>query len=110
MEPDMVARRYLFATDFPGFSGHFPGYPILPAIVQLLTVVSLAKEHTGQPLRLASVEEAKFLTPVRPNEELLVQYRIRTIGEKSLYAATLTVADKPAATFLLHLVNAEEEP
>ena len=104
---DQVVRRYRFSADFAGFAGHFPGYPILPAIVQLQCVVCLAGEHTGMPLRLAAVEDAKFLLPIGPDQEILVQYRLRP-GGKSLYDARLTVADQLAATFLVELVRAEE--
>lgn len=106
--PDQVERRYRFSIDFVGFSGHFPGYPILPAIVQLQCVACLAGEDMGIPLRLAAVEDAKFLIPIRPDQEILVQYRLRPGAEKSLYDARLTVADKLAATFLVELVRAEE--
>ncbi len=104
--PDQVARRYRFPVDFAGFSGHFPGYPILPAIVQLQCVACLAGEHAGMPLRLAAVEDAKFLIPIRPDQEILIQYRLRPGAGKSLYDARLTVADKLAATFLVELVRA----
>src|SRR6266567_1912292 len=104
--PDQVARRYRFSADFAGFAGHFPGYRILPAIVQLQCLACLAGEHTGTPLRLAAVEDAKFLIPIRPDQEILVQYRLRIGAGKSLYDARLIVADKLAATFLVELVRA----
>ncbi|HWS15009.1 MAG TPA: hypothetical protein VN450_02345 [Candidatus Methylomirabilis sp.] len=101
--PETVTRRYRFSADFIGFSGHFPGDPILPAIAQLRTVVSLAEEHSGRPLRLAAVELAKFLSPIHPCEEIQVRYRRRTDAGRSLYDATLSVNGTTAAAFLLHL-------
>ena len=106
--PGAVARRYRFGPGFPGFSGHFPGDPILPAVVQLLTVVTLAGEHAGAPLRLEAVRAAKFLSPIRPDDDVLVQYHVRTEDGSRLYDAALTVAGKPAATALLELVDEEE--
>ena len=47
-EMETVTRRYRFSADFIGFSGHFPGDPILPAIAQMRTVVSLAEEHSAR--------------------------------------------------------------
>jgi 3-hydroxyacyl-[acyl-carrier-protein] dehydratase len=110
VEPGTEARRYLFAPGFPGFSGHFPGNPILPAIVQLMTVVSFASERAGIPLKLAGVATAKFLSPIRPGEEVLVRYR-KIAGEgNTLYDTAITAAGRPAAAFLLHLVpNKENE-
>jgi len=102
-ESQSVTRSYRFTREFAGFSGHFPGNPILPAIVQLLTVVSLIEEHTGKVQQLLSVEDAKFLNPVLPDQEILVNCRQRTIGGKLLHEAKLRVDDKPAATFLLQM-------
>lgn len=108
-EPETVIRRYRFPADFIGFSGHFPGDPILPAIVQIGTVVSLAEEHAGRPLRLAAVEFAKFLLPIHPCEEVRVRYTRGADPARRLYDATLSVDGKTAAAFLLHLAD-EGEP
>ena len=104
------AARYLFPDRFCGFAGHFPAHPILPAIVEILTVVSLVGEQAGRRQRLVGVEEAKFLIPVRPNQELLVQCRPRTINGKLLYEAQLTVAGATSASLLIELVCAEVRP
>lgn len=108
-EPGTEARRYLFAPGFPGFSGHFPSDPILPAIVQMMTVVSFASERAGTPLRLAGVANAKFLSPIRPDEEVLVRYRKVAEDGKILHDASLIAAGRTAAAFLLHLVPAGED-
>lgn len=42
--PDKASRRYCFPDNFIGFSGHFPGYPILPAFVQVLTAITVIEE------------------------------------------------------------------
>jgi 3-hydroxyacyl-[acyl-carrier-protein] dehydratase len=102
-----VTRSYCFTKDFAGFSGHFPGNPILPAIVQILTVVSLIEEHTGREQQLLSVEDAKFLNPVLPDQEIQVRCRQKTIGGKLLHEAKLAVHEKLAATFLLQMESRE---
>jgi 3-hydroxyacyl-[acyl-carrier-protein] dehydratase len=102
--------RYLFPDRFAGFAGHFPGHPILPAIVEVLTVVSLAGEQAGCRQRLVSVEDAKFLTPVLPNQELLVRCAPRTVKGKLLLNAQLSVAGTTTATMLLELAPAGDLP
>ena len=97
--------RYLFGEEFAGFAGHFPGFPILPAIVEILTVVELVGELEGCRQRLVAVEDAKFLTPVRPGEELLVRCLRRTVRGKLLWDAQLTVGESTASTMLLDLVR-----
>jgi 3-hydroxyacyl-[acyl-carrier-protein] dehydratase len=102
--------RYLFTDRFAGFDGHFPGHPILPAIVEILTVVSLVGEHSGCRQRLVAVEDAKFLIPVRPDQEILVRCRPRTVKGKLLYDAQLSFGESTTATLLIELAPHEEEP
>ena len=105
--PETVVRRYRFAPGFIGFSGHFPGNPILPAIVQVCAVVSLAEEEGGKALRLAAVRSAKFLSPIRPGEEVSIGYRRSVDSGDRICDATLTVAGKTSASFQLRLTEEE---
>jgi len=98
--------RYLFPESFCGFAGHFPGHPILPAIVEVMTAVSLVAQQSGCRQRLVGVEDAKFLVPVRPNQEILVRCRTRSVRGKLLYDAQLSVAGHTSATLLLELAGA----
>lgn len=101
------ARRYRFGPGFIGFSGHFPGNPILPAIVQIRAVVSLAEAESGKTLRLAAVRSAKFLTPIRPDEDVWIRYRRRVGPGMDICDATLSVAEKTVAAFQLELAEGE---
>jgi 3-hydroxyacyl-[acyl-carrier-protein] dehydratase len=107
--PETVVRRYRFAPGFIGFSGHFPGNPILPAIVQVCAVVSLAEEEGGKALRLAAVRAAKFLLPIRPDEEVSIRYRRRVDSGEDICDATISVSGKTYATFQLRFAE-EESP
>ncbi len=109
-EDGALEGRYCFTDSFAGFAGHFPGHPILPAIVEMMVVVSLVSEHAGCRQRLVSVEDAKFLNPVQPNQELVVHCRQRTIKGKLLYDAQLRVGETTTATMLIELAPAEESP
>ena len=101
------ARRYRFGPGFIGFSGHFPGNPILPAIVQIRAAVSLAEEEGGKTLRLAAVRSAKFLAPIRPDEDVWIRVRRRVESGIDLCDATLSVAGKTVAAFQLELAEGE---
>ena len=109
-ETGTIEGRYLFSESFAGFDGHFPQFPILPAVVEILTVVALVGEGSGCRQRLVAVEDAKFLTPVRPDQELLVRCRTRTVRGKLLYDAQLTVGETVASSLLLELAQFEEMP
>ena len=104
---DPGARRYRFGPGFIGFSGHFPGNPVLPAIVQVRAVVSLAEEEAGKTLRLAAVRSAKFLAPIRPDEDVWIRVRLRVESGTDLCDATLSVAGKTVAAFQLELAEGE---
>ena len=101
------ARRYRFGPGFIGFSGHFPGNPVLPAIVQIRAVVSLAEEESGKTLRLAAVRSAKFLAPIRPDEDVWIRVRRRVDSGRDICDATLSVAGKTVAAFQLELAEGE---
>ena len=105
--PETVVRRYRFAPCFIGFSGHFPGNPILPAIVQVRAVVCLAEEEGGKALRLAAVRAAKFLSPIRPDEEVSIRCRRRGDSGEDICDATISVAGITSATLQLRFAGEE---
>jgi len=104
------ARCYRFAPGFIGFSGHFPGNPILPAIVQIRAVVSLAEEEAGKTLALAAVRSAKFLAPIHPDEDVWIRYRRRVDSGIDTCDATISVGGKTVAAFQLELAEGETPP
>ena len=106
-ETGAVVRSYCFAPDFIGFSGHFPGYPLLPAFVQVLTVLVMAEEVKGRPLKILTLEKAKFQKEVFPGQEIMVQFREGITKGKTKLEATLTVAENQAASFSLILADEE---
>jgi 3-hydroxyacyl-[acyl-carrier-protein] dehydratase len=107
IEAGTAQRTYLFSHDFPGFAGHFPGYPILPAIVQLQIALCLAEDYQGAPLTLAGVENAKFLQQLRPAEKIRVQCRLRRRDGRPVGDGRLWRGEELAASFLLLLAEAE---
>lgn len=71
--PDQGAWRqsFCFAADSAVFAGHFPGHPVLPAVVQVL-ILQVVLEEIGQPAQLACVPQAKFLAPLGPDTPILL--------------------------------------
>jgi 3-hydroxyacyl-[acyl-carrier-protein] dehydratase len=67
-----ISNTYCFDAGFLGFSGHFPGYPILPAVMQLLLAQLLTEELKGYEIRVTSIEKAKFLSEIRPHDPVTV--------------------------------------
>ena len=52
--------------DLIHFSGHFPGLPILPGVVQVDWVMRFAAQHLPFACQVASLEQLKFVAPVLP--------------------------------------------
>ncbi len=63
---------FWFDRNFPGFSGHFPGNPVLPAVVQLAAVRILSEKMFQVPLKLKKIERARFKSIVLPEEEISI--------------------------------------
>jgi 3-hydroxyacyl-[acyl-carrier-protein] dehydratase len=109
-ETNVVTRRYRFKPNFIGFRGHFPGYPILPAFVQILTAITIIEEHKKCRLELASVEKAKFHLPLPPDLEIEVTCVQRQVQDKSICEARLTVAEGLASSFRFTFAEKRDTP
>jgi 3-hydroxyacyl-[acyl-carrier-protein] dehydratase len=64
------------------FEGHFPGYPLMPGVLQIECMaqtcgwlVTAINRFTAMPF-LIGVKEAKFRSPVLPGDELEVEGKI----------------------------------
>jgi 3-hydroxyacyl-[acyl-carrier-protein] dehydratase len=80
-EPDVAVGRFRFEAGFAGFEGHFPGRPLLPAVVQLMAALQVAEEAWGLGAGGGlSVDRAKFLLPLEPGAEVQVQCTRRAGG------------------------------
>ncbi len=69
-EPTSVELPFAVPVDHPGFQGHFPDQPVLPAVVQLIDLVLAAVRATWPRLGLLTqTKRLKFLGPVLPGAE-----------------------------------------
>ncbi len=100
--PDGIRASFVFAPDFIGFDGHFPGNPVLPGIVQILAGILTAGQ--GAKPRLRELVKCKFLRPVRPGETMTVDARLKNGGRWSI---SITAEGEPCAQMTLELEAAE---
>lgn len=74
------ATHWTVPLDHPAFAGHFPGTPILPGVVLLDTALQAIAQASGIALDRCEISSVKFLSPVNPGEDLLIQYEMSASG------------------------------
>lgn len=81
---------YVLHPDCPAFKGHFPGSPLLPAVVQAGLCVHAFSRCSGKAYELAQIKRAKFMRPLLPGAHVRV-----ACSEKAPLAlqCTLTAPD-----------------
>jgi len=97
------------------FQGHFPDFPVMPAVLTLETmaqvagVLLLSKSESRDKLPFfAAIENAKFRKPVFPGDQLLIEVEIIKLKQRTgKVHSSATVADKVVAEadFIFSLVD-----
>ncbi|MFN2542465.1 MAG: hypothetical protein ABR514_09920 [Chthoniobacterales bacterium] len=59
-------------ADHPSLPGHFPGAPIVPAVVILDEVLAALNESRADA-RLVGIPAVKFLAPLRPEQPFTIR-------------------------------------
>ena len=99
-----ILARYKVTGDEHLLSGHFPGNPILPGVIQLEALAQtgaiavLADERFRDRLLLFSgVEKARFRRLVRPGDELVLEVTMERMSPRGGWAvAKATVSGQTA--------------
>jgi len=101
--PEGFAGRFRLPDDFPGFSGHFPGFPICPAVAQLAAATLLVERGLGRPLRLLGADSAKFLAPLGPGLPVEVRLTECAGAGTLVYDVRMTADSGTVSSFVLRL-------
>lgn len=100
----------------PQFTGHFPGFPVMPGVLIIeamaqtagVLVAKLAPHTRGKLMFLASVEDAKFRRPVVPGDQLRIEMkmvRLKTTIAKMQGVATVDGRPVAEATLMCKLTE-----
>jgi len=107
---DISEEKFISQTDnavilefsIPGssvyFNGHFPGYPVLPAVAQIHIIMHFVSRFLGVENNngLSEIKRAKFTDIIRPDIALVlslerkeknISFRIISADEKTVYSA-----------------------
>ena len=83
---------------FPGFEGHFPGRPILPAFCIIRLCLAIAARGVCHRPLLRAVSRSRFLVPVEPGVPFTARVsRTPVPGGGWKCRAVLTLGDTPSA-------------
>ncbi|MDQ6477981.1 3-hydroxyacyl-ACP dehydratase [Dyadobacter sp. LHD-138] len=80
--PETIAATIAIDPAHVIFSGHFPGAPVMPGVVQLQIVKELLEQHLKRQLRMKTMRTCKFLQIINPQETPEIKIDLKfTTGE-----------------------------
>ena len=86
-----------FEPGFPGFEGHFPGRPIVPALCLVSVVEIVARQVSGLPeLRFSEIKNMKFKVPLEPGDIATFKISIDNGGQLPFLANATVSTEKHA--------------
>ena len=77
-----MSARFRLASGHAAFDGHFPGQPIVPAVVLLAEVMARVEADTGRGAAHWTLASAKFLAPVGPDVEVALVHEAGAQGTR----------------------------
>ncbi len=103
----------------PHFTGHFPGFPVMPGVLIIeamaqvggILISRVNANARGKIMFLASVDEAKFRKPVVPGDQLRIEMKIlkmKNTVAKLKGTATVEGSLVAEATLMCKVANREE--
>lgn len=104
----MTIAELHIAADHPAYTGHFPGFPILPGAVLLDEALREIARDRGIDLTLWQISVAKFLATVHPGDRLTLEHS--TSHESTIRFAIRTPAALAVSGTLSAIASHERAP
>ena len=99
-----VTLEFKVPDTSPYYDGHFPEFPILPAVAQMELVVRFAYQHLNTDIDIPEIKRIKFSNFVRPNklyilliekDEKTLSFKVSSRDRKVIYSSgTLVITRK----------------
>lgn len=108
-EENWIVGNFFFRDDFPGFQGHFPGYPLLAGMIMLKLAAAMGELLTDVPLELVTIEKAKISRQVFPGQRVQAEVSMKPAEGALQFRARLNNGPERIAifNFLARKRNAE---
>src|SRR6266849_9593 len=72
MEPERIVGIKNVTANEPHFTGHFPGFPVMPGVLVLHGIA----DRASKLVLLVAIENARFRKPVVPGDTLRMEMKI----------------------------------
>ena len=76
-----LVRVLRVRDDAAGLAGHFPGLPVVPAVVQIQWAMDAAERLAGRAPTLHRLEALKFKAMIRPGQLVEVAVQLSPVGD-----------------------------
>ena len=89
-------------ADHPIYQAHFPGTPITPGVCIVQMIGELAERQVGHSLILCKIANLKFLAPVSPTSNPVIDIIFTSIDQEDSDVktkGTIMADDKPMTKF-----------
>lgn len=87
------SAHHVVPADHPCLAGHFPGNPVVPAVVLLDCVARALAGALGRAVRITAIPAVKFLSPLRPGLFFAIDLRIDPDHASARFRVTLQGAE-----------------
>lgn len=96
---DKISKTFTLSPELPYFQGHFPGFPVLPAVAFLKLSHSLIEASLSRKLTLIETSSWRYKQPLPPNCEvhfIAIPHELPVSPKSKDLTGSLPSADSPA--------------
>jgi len=101
-DTDRVELELHVPPDLVHFEGHFPGYPILPGVVQIDWAMRFARTLLPCRGEFSAMENIRFQSIVRPGMQLSLTLMLKDAGTRIAFAYSAGGRKCSSGTIVLH--------
>lgn len=95
--PEGITYSISLNRESPIYKAHFPGMPVTPGVCIIQMVEEMLADYIGKNLQTAMVKNAKFLTMLEPDDEV-VKVHLLNIKQEGKTIKALSTAENCSGT------------